>query len=159
LEKVVSESGRYKKHLALVWMLRTHAFRFQQSVPWLFLVWPMPFTLLHIMSVAHYSNNSQKDLEAQPHLLMLHGVVVLLELFLAACKLCHMFLSQLVVIMATQIISAVTTAVLTILLLKSMANLMDTRLNHRLLYQCTTGARRQLATEVSDPSSHSKRAM
>jgi hypothetical protein len=90
---------------------------------------------------------------------MLHGVAVLLELFLAACKLCHMCLSQLVVIMATQIISAVTTAVLTILLLKSMANLMDTRLNRRLLFLCTTEARRQQATEGSDLSSHSKRAM
>lgn len=96
-------------------------------------------------------SNFQSDLEALQLQPMLPGVVDLLVLFPAVCKLFHMFLSQLEVAMATPRI-VVTSIVDTKLPAKVMDNhtlLMARFLNNSQLFPCITVALQPLvAMEV-----------
>jgi hypothetical protein len=108
------------------------------------------------MLVAHFWSSLLNGLEALRLLRMLLEVAVRPVLFLAACKLSHTSLSQLVEIMATLTVSGVMTIEPTILQLLPMVNRMVRLLSSRLLSQCTMVARQRQATAELDRSNLSK---
>jgi hypothetical protein len=125
------------------------------SVPLLFSVSLMLFTLQRTTLVALCSSSSQNDLVVPQPLLMLPEVAVRQVLFPVVCRLSHMFHSQLEEIMAIQIIVVVLTMA-TIHQAKLMVShtlLMVKSRNNNQQYQCTMAGRPQLEDmEVSDPS-------
>jgi hypothetical protein len=116
----------------------------------------MLFTLPLTTLEAPFSSSSLSDLEVQLRLPMLLGVVVLLVLFLGACKSCHTSLNPLVEIMAILTISGVTTIEPITLQPWRMANRMVKPLNSKLLYRCIMVPRQRQAMEELGHSNHSK---
>lgn len=131
------------------------------SARWSYLELRTQFILQRTTSAALCLNSSLRDSEAPQHRRMLLEAVDQLVLFLAACKLYHMFLNPLVEITDIQI----TTAAL-IDLTKPLATLTVNHmpkvnlLSSNLRFQCTTADHQQLeAMEVLDRNNHNRLVM
>jgi hypothetical protein len=112
--------------------------------------------LPHTTLVAHSLSSSLSDLEVLLRLPMLLEVVVLLVLYLVACRSYRTYLNQRVEIMVTLTVSGVMTIEPIILRPWCMANHMVKPLNSKLLYRCIMVPHQRQAMEELDRSNHSK---